>query len=615
MKLTAYLFICLICSIIKVHAQDDTSVINTLVSYTGRLDTDKTDSIWYYALKIEAASVKINYPYGITASSRLKGRYYQYKENFDSAIIYFHEYSKKAEQYLSGNQQMNAISDIAGVYMMTEQYELAKQNYFVYMALANKIPTSQQNRSQVLNNIAGTYQYLLNNDSAFYYYNKAIQIDESLKDSVQLAERKSNISEVLIPMGKLELARKYLLESTAYNERNEMTDALWYNYSNLGYVYLKLKDYKRSEYYYNLAYNQAQKTSTKTKIVQTLDGFSKLHQEIGDYQKALQYKLQADSINSLLLNENTNKKIAELQEKYQSKKREQANIVLAAQLDKELLQKRNLAIIALSLLIIAGIVVNAYYVNNNKKKLLQKQNNLINEQKDKLSELNLEKNSLISVVSHDLSAPIVNIQLWSKLLRGKIDNTNSSQMKALDHIQESADYGIGLIQNILNVEKVETGHHKIQLEEVQLLPYIDEIKNSFTQASEKKQIQIHVEVEPPNGTLLTDKILLKRMLENLISNALKFSNPNKNVWIKVLQDPHSTIFSVKDEGPGISKEDQQRLFGKYIKLGNRTTGNESSTGLGLHIVDRIIKELNGKIMIDSIVGEGATFKVIFETKK
>lgn len=594
-----------------IKGQEDTSSIKKLVTYAGRLEPDKTDSVLYYAHYIKKVSLSKNYPYGIAAASRFMGRYYQYKENFDSAIIEFHEYARLAEKYRSGRQQMNAISDIAGIYMLTNQYELAKQHYFICLQLATTIETPPSNLSQINNNIAGAYQYLNNYDSALIYYQKAIQIDESLKDSVRLAERKSNISEILIPMGKIELARKYLLESTAYNERNDMTDALWYNYSNLGNIFLILKDYKKSAYYYSLSYEQAKKTSTKTKIAQTLDGFSKLYEQTGDYKKALENKKQADSIVSLLVNETTNKKIAELQEKYQSEKREQQNTLLASQLEKQLLQKRNLVIIALSLLLIAAIVAYALYVNNKRKNLLKHQNKLINQQKDKLVDLNLEKNSLISIVSHDLSTPIINIQLWSKILGKKINDDDESQLNALDRIQQSAEYSYGLIQNILNVEKAETGHHKIQLEEINLHHCVNEVENDFSQACEKKQIQLHVQVEPPNCTLLTDKLLLKRILENLVSNAIKFSKSNTNVSIIVDQNLERTTLLIKDEGPGISQEDQQRLFGKYMRLANLPTANESTMGLGLHIVKRIVEELGGEITVESTPGKGSDFKVAF----
>ena len=592
-------------------AQEDSAQIVKMIAYAGRLEPDKTDSLLYYARYIKAASAKINLKFGLASSSRIMGRYYEYKENFDSAIIEFHEYAKQAEQNHSLNQQFNAISDISGVYMLTEQYELAKQSYFECLKLSSKIEIPQRSISQINNNIAGAYQYLKNYDSAFFFYQKAIKIDELAKDSILLAERKSNISEILIPMGKIEMARRYLLESTAYNERNNMTDALWYNYNNLGAVYVALKDYGQAKHYYTLAYEQAKKTTTKTKIVQTLIGFSQMYQHSGDYKKALEYKIQADSINAMVVNENTIKKIAELQEKYQSKKREQQNILLAAKYEKESFQKRNLLIIALSLLLIAAIVAYALYVNNKRKNLLSRQNKLITDQKNRLSELNLEKNSLISVVSHDLNTPIVNIQLWSKILAGKIDPGNAGQVKALGFIQESAAYGYELIQNILNVESVETGHHKIQLEEIDLQHCMNEIQNNFAQASEKKQIQVHVQVQPADSKLLTDKILLKRILENLISNALKFSSPKTNVWMLVKQDAGITTFIVKDEGPGISKADQRLLFGKYAKLGNLPTANEPTTGLGLHIVKRIVEELGGKIVVESSPGYGAEFKVAF----
>lgn len=608
------LFIFLICFSLTVRILNaqDTLTIRKLIDRAVKFDPDKTDSLLYYANYIKKISVEIGYKYGEVSAQRLKGFYYEYTENFDSALIQFQLFNEKAVAYNLVSQQWHAIADVANVYLYTEQYTLAKESYFKCLRLAPRINATTFQLAHINNNIAGCYQYLADYDSAYFYYQIAIKLDEAGNDSLHLAERKSNISEVLMPMGRLEIAKKYLLESTAYNLSHNMIDALWYNYNNLGQLYLLQKNYSQSEFYYRLSYEQAQKTTTKNKLAQTLDGLSKLYQQMGDYAKALQSKIQADSISTQVINENTNKKIAELQEKYKAEKRQQENNLLTANLERQTLQKRNISIIALALTVIISVTFFALYTNTKKKNLLLKQNLLINRQKNKLTELNFEKNSLISIVSHDLSSPIVNIQLGCKLLSRQL-NGDMEKAKTLKNIEQSADYGYNLIQNILTVENAETGNHKIVLEEIQLEKFVNELTDEFKEASSVKKIGIYSAVHPSSSLLLTDARLLKRIMENLVSNALKFSPVGKNIWLLANQDKESTSLTVKDEGPGITDEERKILFSKYGRLSNKPTNNERSIGLGLHIVKRIADELNAEIAVSSIPGMGAEFKVIFKS--
>jgi len=592
-------------------AQSDTTHIMNLAKNGFRFDTDKTDSIFWYAQYVMQESEKINFTYGKILSTRLKGRYYQYMGYYDSAIVAFYDCVRQADENNLKNVHGTSLADIAAIYMETKQYPQARNTYLHLLEMLPTLEFSKRNVSQLNNNLAGAYQYLQQYDSAYYYYRMAMKMDEANNDSALLAERKSNISEILIPMGKIDLALEYLLQSKEYNERNDMVDALWYNYSNLGNVYAILKNYDASEKYYRLAYKQAEKTTTKNKVVQTLDGLSSLFQAKGQYKQALEYKLQSDSINASLINENTNKAIADLQAKYQTQKKERENIQLASKLQKRTFEKRILTVSAIGLFLLASIIGYALYQINRKQKMLLAKNKLIYEQADKLAELNFEKNSLISVVSHDLSTPMVNIQLWSDIMQKQIGD-NEVLNSGVQSIKQSADYGLRLIKNILDVEKIETGHHKVALERIDLKNCLDEIENDFKRILEKKRIQMHVSVDSDNITLLADKILLKRILENLVSNAVKFSKMGTNIWLTARLQNDEISIHVKDEGPGIAVEEQKYLFEKYKRSSNLPTGNENSTGMGLFIVKRLVTELNGQVSLKSELTKGSEFILKFK---
>ena len=104
-----------------------------------------------------------------------------------------------------------------------------------------------------------------------------------------------------------------------------------------------------------------------------------------------------------------------------------------------------------------------------------------------------------------------------------------------------------------------------------------------------------------------------QVLENLVSNAVKYSPPGKNIFVRLQHSAEAVRCEVQDEGPGLSPEDQKKLFGKFARLSAKPTGGEHSTGLGLSIVKKMVEAMNGKVWCESELGKGATFIVEFPT--
>jgi signal transduction histidine kinase len=115
--------------------------------------------------------------------------------------------------------------------------------------------------------------------------------------------------------------------------------------------------------------------------------------------------------------------------------------------------------------------------------------------------------------------------------------------------------------------------------------------------------------EPAVGscTVAIDPILMVQVLENLLSNAVKYSPPGKSIFIRVKKEASAVRLEVEDQGPGLSAEDQKKLFGKFARLSAKPTGGENSTGLGLSIVKKMVEAMNGQVWCESQPGRGATF--------
>ena len=126
-----------------------------------------------------------------------------------------------------------------------------------------------------------------------------------------------------------------------------------------------------------------------------------------------------------------------------------------------------------------------------------------------------------------------------------------------------------------------------------------------------KQQTIHFESETTPIVVQVDSGVMVQVLENLVSNAVKYSPPGKEIFVRLKQHPQGARVEVQDQGPGLSAEDQKKLFGKFARLSAKPTGGEHSTGLGLSIVKKMVEAMSGRVWCESQLGQGATFIVEF----
>jgi signal transduction histidine kinase len=129
----------------------------------------------------------------------------------------------------------------------------------------------------------------------------------------------------------------------------------------------------------------------------------------------------------------------------------------------------------------------------------------------------------------------------------------------------------------------------------------------YQHIADRKQIQLRIEGAEEVPPVMADRVAVAAVLDNLLSNAIKYSPPDKVIWLWLTTEPGHLVCAVQDQGPGITPEDQQRLFQRGAKLGSRPTGNEPSTGYGLAVAKDLVDRMGGEIWCESRFGEGATF--------
>jgi two-component system sensor histidine kinase/response regulator len=235
-----------------------------------------------------------------------------------------------------------------------------------------------------------------------------------------------------------------------------------------------------------------------------------------------------------------------------------------------------------------------------------------------LRRLNEEKNEFMGIAAHDLRNPLSAIKRYAEMIREDASALASGEMKDLKAgAAELADNGckIGdtaarmaeMVQNLLDTNRIERGEMKLQLEPADLGHVLQSVIETQWPRAMAKQQTIHLESLPNPVMALVDSSVAVQVLENLVSNAVKYSPPGKNIFVRLKKQ--AGRLEVQDEGPGLSAEDQRKLFGKFARLSAKPTGGEHSTGLGLSIVKKMVEAMNGRVWCESELGKGATFIV------
>ncbi|MCH8209310.1 MAG: PAS domain S-box protein, partial [Nitrospinae bacterium] len=245
---------------------------------------------------------------------------------------------------------------------------------------------------------------------------------------------------------------------------------------------------------------------------------------------------------------------------------------------------------------------------NNLEVLVEKRTSDLNGANKKLMEANDLKNKFLGIASHDLRNPLYIIQSLSEAL---LENSQSgvlhkNHIKLLRKINSSSNHMAVLLNNLLDISKIESG--KIELDKkAHDFNVILENQVELNQLiADKKGIRLIIKLG--NIPLLSvDKNAMTQVIDNFISNAIKFSPPDARIDIGTDNTGNGIRFWVRDQGPGISSEDQKLLFGEFQTLSAKPTGGEKSTGLGLAIVKKIINLHGGKVGVCSEPGKGCTF--------
>lgn len=234
----------------------------------------------------------------------------------------------------------------------------------------------------------------------------------------------------------------------------------------------------------------------------------------------------------------------------------------------------------------------------------------------RLFELNRLKSDFLATMSHELRTPLNSIIGFSEVL-GSIASLDDKQKRYVVNIQKSGKVLLDMINDILDLAKIESGKMELRLSEFPIEHVVQAQCDSVRPLSEKKNIDLTVHVEPAGEPLYQDQNKLQQVLNNLLSNAIKFTPEGGRIDVRTRRTPEDQLeMVVADTGVGIAEEDQTAIFEKFrqgttiSKTGDAMTREYSGTGLGLSIVKELCKLLGGEIMLKSELGKGSEFTAV-----
>ena len=228
---------------------------------------------------------------------------------------------------------------------------------------------------------------------------------------------------------------------------------------------------------------------------------------------------------------------------------------------------------------------------------------------------NKHKSDFLANMSHELRTPLNAIIGFSEALMDRMfGDLNEKQLEYQKDIHESGKHLLSLINDILDLSKIEAGHMELELSNFHLPTAVSNAVILVRERAMRHGITLGIEIDQRLGEVQADERKVKQILLNLLSNAVKFTPDGGRVDVSAKLDTDKVEISVKDTGVGIASADQTSLFEEFKQLGNDSSRKAEGTGLGLALTKRLVELHGGQILVDSAVGKGSTFRVLLPAR-
>ena len=451
---------------------------------------------------------------------------------------------------------------------------------------------------------------------AIVYYDNAYKIALQMSDSFMMIKPTLNCAELLLDKGEYDAAYIKLLKGIKYARRKGNNDYRSKANSLMARYYLIIKDNEKAKQYTEKAIQHALKDSIPERMAAAYKASAELHLLDNNYQQAY-FDLDNHYKNlTKVYNEKRHREVDIANVRYSveeyKRKVKQAEIEVVKRNSQITKWRITIVLGSIITLITLAFLISSYRNNVFRKKVnkdLLEKNNELRIARDAAEEVSALKSQFISTVSHELRTPLYGVIGLTTLL---MENpTSEKKQEYLESLKFSGDYLLALINDVLQLSKIETQEIKLEKTSFNLRSLIDGIVNALQTKSKHNNNQVHVRISQEIAqTLVGDSIRISQILMNLIGNALKFTK-NGNIWIDVrflafTNNKYTLRFIIRDDGIGIPKDKQRTIFENFAQVQNLNQDYQG-TGLGLAIVEKLISLHESRVFLESEEGVGSTF--------
>lgn len=436
-------------------------------------------------------------------------------------------------------------------------------------------------------------------DTALVYFNKGIELARAYHYPEQEASLLNNIGVNYHYRKQYDKAREYyIMAATIQQTLPAEKHGLCFSLLNIGYVFNFQQQWDEARPWFEKALPVCQECENVEGEGSVYLGLKNIALAKKDYPSALHYQQLEFSIDSLLLTQQYSKANLELETKYNT-----------AQKEKQLLtekDKRNKLLFAAALLLL--LLVTSFIIFRNRQLLRQRQAKLKAEaehtEAEKLRQLDKIKSSFFANISHEFRTPLTLI--LSPLKQIEQGKTEPGELKKyLKMMRHNGERLLHLINQLLDLSKLESGKLELQVAKTDITGLLKATVYSFNSLAEQKQVNYHTHFPEQEIIGWIDKDKFQKIITNLLANAFKFTPENGSVSVFVENGDKRIRITIQDSGPGIPKEQLDKIFDRFYQV----EGTEGGSGIGLSLVKELVQLHKGQISVSSETGRGASFRL------
>lgn len=538
-----------------------------------------------------------------------------YKQSLRYAVLLLEE----AKYYQYKNAESDAYILLGNNYSDKSKFLESLSYYGKALKILHET-NHREGEANCYNNIANIYLYQKKYKEALPYYKKALEIFLELKRFINACVAINNIVIIKIEQNDLESALEYLKQSEIFSKQEKNLFSLAQIDFYHGQILSLRKKYDEALVHFEKAYKEQTKLDDKSGLFATAGGIGlnllNKYKSLKEKDETLLVNAEKYYLMSMELSEKIDSRYAihlvckslweyyefmgnipkafEYYKKHTDIGKEIFGDELTEQIDslKSELEEKD----------------EQHIKDLNQLKYVE-----LAETVRRMEELDKQKNEFFGIVVHDIKNPVGSIKMMGELLLHDDLLKEEERKEFLVNIVNSADKALELVLQLLDYNVIENGEIKLKPADLDLNAVVEKIIKLYSINGSRKSIKINYKNSLKNSIFKMDKNAFEQIVDNLFSNAIKFSPEEKNIYISLsneLTDDNKFLkIEIKDEGPGFSNDDRKKLFKQFSKLSARPTGGEHSSGLGLSIVKKLVDSLKGTIECESEKGKGANMIV------